>query len=363
MYTQFVNDTTQCGIEMLFSRPEQWPTDVELINQSRQFFDHLRNIGTKTAMAIISNDSKPMSTVPIKFGVCRLYFGGMNRSIWTSELRSVDLFSQPPGPELAPSTIDSMICALLDAFPEAKAIRFSALPADCDFYKHIMESAEIRQVAIPYSARGVRECHVTNLPDTWQAYKKLLGSKRRYNFEYRIKHIREHGNGIARLARIDTVPQLDELYRALAKLSVSLEGRDVGGGGETELASLATHKLLLAYVLYCGDIPCAAMLGLKYNHKYYIDSSHSGLISHNLAPGSSALYMATDDLIQLGISRIDFGFGEPKYNYSHLNVVCPRIDLLLMRRTLSNRILRTNHALCQLAVNYLKRKSTKPVQE
>ena len=367
---------SQHKIEILSER-RLWPVEIlrtwsrlsTTVHQSQQFDNHLRTIGTKTALAVIrtiqdsNGDTGLLQIVPLRFGTVQLCFGNRSYYLWIARLRSLELQgSRPLGQELAPNTAghtyNRLISDLFDCFPDVQVIRLAALPADCTFYSHLVNSLSIRRIAISYSIRGVRPCSVANLPATWAEYLKLLGSKRRHNTERQIRRTKEHGGGVLQLVRIEHAAQLDELYRAIETLGGHLNGRDVGGGGHTQLASLAANKLLLGYILYCGTIPCGVTLGLQADNQYYMDSIHVGMLPPKLSPGSSLLHMLVEDLIKSAITKIDYGFGEPKYGYSRINTTHPRIDLLLMRRNLVNRALSISHRLCQNTMTYVKHKLT-----
>ncbi|MBV8267763.1 MAG: GNAT family N-acetyltransferase [Planctomycetaceae bacterium] len=339
-------------------------TVPDTVRQGPQFFRHLHAIGAPTALAVLRDAGAVIGLAPLQIGTTRLEFGARRYNLWTVRLRSLDLLgSQPLGPE-TPTYYDGLIRTLFDAFPAVQAIRLAGLPTDCAFSIHVRHSQAVQRLAHLYSVRGERLCHVAQLPPSWPAYLALLGKKRRHEVERQIRRAREHGGGVLKLARIETVAQLGELESALEGLGVRLTpNRAVGGGGRAELASLAAHGLFLGYVLYCGITPCAVALGLQDRNRYHMDSLHTGLLPPQLSPGSCLRHLVSEDLIQSGIAQIDYGFGEPKYSYSSINTTHPRIALLLLRKNLANRLLCASHHVFQAGIDALRRRRNASAQK
>jgi hypothetical protein len=102
-------------------------------------------------------------------------------------------------------------------------------------------------------------------------------------------------------------------------------------------------------------------MGLKYRGVYHVDSIPRGRTLDRFSPGSAAVQLAVEDLIcNSPIQRIDMGFGSPAYSHSATNVIEPRANLLLFRRTLSNRLRRLTHATFESLIDLGKTKIGTP---
>jgi hypothetical protein len=65
-----------------------------------------------------------------------------------------------------------------------------------------------------------------------------------------------------------------------------------------------------------------------------------------LSPGTTTLYLAIEDLLRhRSVETIDFGFGQPRQRLHPSNVTLDMVSILLLKKTLSNRIRSGGHAL------------------
>jgi hypothetical protein len=196
---------------------------------------------------------------------------------------------------------------------------------------------------------GVRGCHVIPLPATVDAYWAKFGAKRRYNLRRQARIFRDHFGGRLELRRFDSPHQIGELIDLMTPTGTfdglrSWNGKDVTTD-RRQTESLADRGLLLIYLLIGAGRPCAALMGLKYRGVYYVDAIPRDRGLDRFSPGVTAVQLAIEDLIRhTSIRKIDMGYGTPAYRHSSTNVTEPRASLLLLRRTLANRLLRRTHA-------------------
>jgi CelD/BcsL family acetyltransferase involved in cellulose biosynthesis len=93
-------------------------------------------------------------------------------------------------------------------------------------------------------------------------------------------------------------------------------------------------------------------MGLKHQDVYHLDGTPRDRSLDRFSPGSSAVQLAIEDLIRsTPIRRIDLGFGSPAYSHSSTNVTELRASLLLLRRTMANRLLRGTHAMFESLID------------
>lgn len=161
------------------------------------------------------------------------------------------------------------------------------------------------------------------------------------------------GVGKLELQLINSSDRIAELRAGMlaltsAKCVLADCSRLPGNGGvrwstDTELASLADHDLLHCYVLYCGGVPCAMILGMYYRNQCYIESIHRAPMDPKLSPGTALMHLATEDLIRRGTTRVEFGYGSPGHKHSSIHTLQPRAILLLLRKTWPHRLLRLSH--------------------
>jgi CelD/BcsL family acetyltransferase involved in cellulose biosynthesis len=205
-------------------------------------------------------------------------------------------------------------------------------------------------------------CQLIPLPATVAEHRARMTGKRRYNLRRQAKLLRDHGGGgRLELVRVESTQQVGDLVGAVnappGAGRLSQWGRaDPLTLDRLDAEELARRGLLLTFLLMCGGRPCAALTGLQHRGVYYLNGIPRDQTLDRFSPGSTALQMAIEDLIlNTSIRRIDLGFGEPAYSHSSTNVVEPRASILLMRRTVLNRLRRLVHAASGSIVGLAKR--------
>jgi hypothetical protein len=203
------------------------------------------------------------------------------------------------------------------------------------FWRYLTTSEELRRDFFVYIPYGPRRCYSLRLPTTFQEYLTQLTAKKRHNFGRQARMLRELGKGKLELRRIDSLTQLSALHSAIAPLVPS----DSNFLRQNTIAALAAEGLLLCYVLMVGDQPCALTLGVKSNSTYRIWRTHFDPSFAKFSPGSTLLHLLIEDLIEnCSIQTVDLGYGSP-YSKSPSNKASSvRAEVLLLRKTLLNRL-------------------------
>jgi Acetyltransferase (GNAT) domain len=251
-------------------------------------------------------------------------------------------------------------------FSGCQAIFMASVPTNSFLWDYVRESNFISWKFLSYAMHGVRLCHVIPLPATVESYFANFSGKRRYNVKRQTRIRRDHFGGRLELRTFDSPNQIGDLFNAITPRG---EFAQLMRWGQTralttdrrEAESLSARGLLLIYLLIGAGRPCAALVGMKYKGAYYVDSIPRDRSLDRFSPGSTAVYVAIEELIpNTSIRRIDMGFGSPTYPHSATNATEPRASLLLFRKTLSNRLRRLTHATFEKLVEVGKAQIEKP---
>lgn len=238
------------------------------------------------------------------------------------------------------ASIAGFIAALAEAPGRFDALELQSLEVGSATWQAVFESDAVRAQFMAYLPNGIRSCHQTPLPDTVEAYLAQYPRKKRYNLSRQLRQIGENLGGPPTVVPLTDIATLDTLFDAVAQIG--------GGGGavlsRAEYASLARQGLLLNFVVQAGGAPIAVVLGIPSGSVYRINRV---LYAHSLAPyspGTSTLHLFNEWIIADGRFKVvDFGFGEPGRTYSSSNRMVQRARVMLLRRTLPNRIAITLH--------------------
>lgn len=97
-------------------------------------------------------------------------------------------------------------------------------------------------------------------------------------------------------------------------------------------------------MLSCGDEVAGLIRGSHYLGNYVVSRIEFRQDLAAFSPGVMVLHMAIEDLIVHGPTRlINFGFGEPNRKHHPFNVVHQYGTVILLRRTLANRLRWLSH--------------------
>jgi Acetyltransferase (GNAT) domain len=154
----------------------------------------------------------------------------------------------------------------------------ASVPTDSFLWRHCHESRPIRKRFLVHVPYGKLLCHTIPLPATFEEYLNKLSGKARDNLRRQVRRLRALGQGKLELRRIDepgAVPGLIDAVNVLRRGShvdqPPREGDRVPVIDHDEFADLARRDMVLCYVLFCGDRPCAVATGMKYQGTYQVD--------------------------------------------------------------------------------------------
>ena len=328
-------------------------SDAGRLGKSPEFVDHLRKINDPSRFHLVTlrDDSGTIcGVVPLCLSGSGLKFEVSGRVLAESRLRAVRILGSVPLLPADPVAHDLFFAALQQEFSGCQAISMESVPTSSFLWGYVRESKYLKAKFISYAMHGVRMCHVIPLPATVEAYFANFSAKRRYNVRRQTRILRDHFRGRLELRIVDSPHQIGDLCNALTPKG-EFAGLRCWGQSRTltidcrEAESLAAKGLLLIYLLMGAGRPCAALVGLKYEGVYYVDSIPRDRSLDRFSPGSTAVNVAIEEMIRnASICRVDLGFGSPTYPHSATNATEPRARLLLFRKSLLNRLRRFTHA-------------------
>ena len=160
-----------------------------------------------------------------------------------------------------------------------------------------------------------------DLPASFEKYLASMASDTRYNLLRRRRKLEAEAGGrmeLLRTTRPDQVPLFIEQADRVSAQSWQAAALGMAGhSNETErirLTRIAEAGWLRSYVLQCGGVPVAFVLGYQYGDAYYHDETAYDQSWAKWGPGTVLNLMLIEDLF--GENRpavLDFGFGDNEY--------------------------------------------------
>jgi hypothetical protein len=346
---QFVDETAwqdpaiRSRWEVLLER--HW--DGATIFQSPQVFEYLAATGNRKDLALLTvfdASGSLVGVIPAAATETELEFKVGSHCLGTTRMHSTVILGIWPSIPSDDALYDCVLAMLDKRFPDCEVIRLNAVPTASLLWQYVQRSGNIRDRYYAYVPYGPRGCHTMPLPDTFEQYLAKYGRKKKYNLRRQLKLLRDHGNGLLELRRLESREDLPSMFEAMKEIMGPRVTRDVLSHDTAEM--LASTRLLLSYVLVCGGRPCAIAVGARLHFKYSLGTTACHPEFRQYSAGTTLQYLMVDDLLRNRIARhIDFGFGEPIGPYRSTNVIVERATVLLFQKSLANRMRIASHSL------------------
>ena len=212
-----------------------------------------------------------------------------------------------------------------------------------------------------YMERGVQPFHTVSVPDAFEEYLRKFSSKRRYALRREIRILQDRGGGELQLERITDKEQC-ERFLGIARPLYARTWQGAHGvssrlaGGLPDLEDLARRGILRSYVLRCGQEYCAFAVGHQFRDVFHLVEIGHEPAFNKYSPGKVLLLLLIEDLTRHARpKRLSLGHGEQAYK-GHLGTDHSEdASLMLMRRTLANRLKCGCHQAFRSSVRTVKR--------
>jgi hypothetical protein len=301
--------------------------------------------GSRVALTTIRDESGALrGAVPLRVDRVPMIYYVRSHPLVEIGMRAVSLLPGRPLVPDDPDAYDLLFRSIAEAFPDCDAIDLPSVPTQGGLWNYLKTSRLIRENFLVHTPEGVREFHKIPLPPTFEEFMAQYRSKRRRDFGRLHRAIVEWAGGEPELRKVRTVEDLPYLTAFVTALGWprtyvrSLPRR------HDELACLARQGLLIGYTLSCGETPVGAIVGLKYKDRVFMETIARNRALDRFSPGTAVLHRAIEDLIHdEGVRHIDLGMGLPRYRHSATNEFEPRARVCLLRKTVSNRLMKASY--------------------
>ena len=220
------------------------------------------------------------------------------------------------------------------------AIQMSHIKAESFLWSYLRDSPLIRKWFRVYSRRGVLPHLLIRLDGTFDGYMKQFSAQTRKNRRREIKLLRKRGQ--LELIRVSSVSEIEDFLEAAYSVARRAQQFDrLGGWGvaardraqvRDELNFLAERGWLRSYLLKCGGVPCAFILGQQYGGTFYADTVGTDRAWRKYSAGTVLLMLLLEDLFEEdSLQFYDFG-SHVKWQEYFANESFPEASVWLFRR-------------------------------
>jgi CelD/BcsL family acetyltransferase involved in cellulose biosynthesis len=336
--------STSASPEKIYQTPEFF-TFMEKTNSSDDRIElfSIRSIKTGQIIGII----------PARFRKLSFDFVAGSRNFAAPSINVIVLLGSVPLISVKPELFEYFLAYLFEQYPSCRALSMPTLPRESELLSYIQDSKAISRQYRLHVLQGWRECHAIPLPSSFEQYLQQFSSKKRFNLKRQIRLLQEHGNDNLCLKRIEKPEQIAELIKAIRMIATPELLATVTS--ENSFIELARQGLLHSYILNCGEFPFAVILATRSDDVLHIHNiCYPPELAH-MSPGVSILHMAIEDLTNnFKFSSIDLGYSNPGHKQQSSNSIQIRGHLLVLRKTLANRLLCVMHDVYLKQLNTLK---------
>lgn len=335
--------------------------------QSPQWFEY-QHEELGESLGIISVRREPeelVAMVPFLRKPYVMNFNIRKRILGKSSLRALEFPGGEPLAGHSAALYDGLLETLLQVQPSCNCFAFNRVSIDGYFWNYLRSSPLVAVRFLVYVPEDTRTIsHSIILPETFEQYLAHFPPKFRRELGRQVRRLRDRGRGVLELRRYESPQESGEFLAAATHVAGGswqhAHGSDVledSAHWRAKLASLADHGALRAYLLWCGETPCAVELGYQMHDVFHGIMTYFDPAFRDFSPGSALLYLFIEDLIgHKPPRRLNFGGGDFEYKRRFGNASIQEATVLLLRKTVANRLRRGSHALFRSCVASVRRR-------
>jgi hypothetical protein len=249
---------------------------------------------------------------------------------------------------------DSLFTALAAPGGGFDTLFLEGIPTDSYLWNYLHSSEMIRRNFLAYEPEPPAPHPILRVQGSFEEYMGKYSSKSRNTLTRKVKKFREGTLGPMRFARFERPEDVPLFMEHAVEVSRKTYQwiRHQRGLSATELITkrllfAAQHGSMRSYLLYCGDSPCAFLVGYQASGRFLLDEIGFDPAFAKHSAGTVLQMLTVEDLFKYNSPRLfDLGdYGRYKEVLSTESYMQGK--LYLFRRGPYMRFLRTGHRSCQ----------------
>jgi hypothetical protein len=275
-----------------------------------------------------------------------LKFSVRNTALYACKLGSITLAGNAPLTSTEPDALPLLFRTLADE-TRYNAIVLPGVALTSDF-----RASLDRLTSSPdspwflYQPWPLDRYHCIQMPESFDAYMAKFDAKARYNLNREVRLLKKRGGDSLELERIDRPEQIRAFLEEAGMVAANswkrfLVGRPLDQSADrlTFLTSMASQGTLRSYVLKCGGVPCAYVIGFQMNGIFHFFETSYDEQWSTFSAGKVNLFLIVKDMFAHNTPRVFYlGTGGASYKNWFQNSMDFEATLLILRKTAINRL-------------------------
>ena len=339
--------------------------NLNLVYASADWCEHsIRTSIEQTPQVAVLHDASEqfVGLAPLLMNRFVMQFDVFNRVLAKATLRSAQVLGSLP---LLPPQEDayrSFFNGLFRTLDDCDCIYMDCVPTQSFLWQFLQATSDRAGDYLVYLPEGVRPWHWLELANDFDAYMAGMSGKARQTLRRKVKAFTKQSGGTLDFRRIESEDEVGEFLKAAAAAGEgSWQHRLLGPRvrhtpeEEEKLKDLARRKILRAYLLTCGGVPCAFLIGHQFRGVFQYDETAFDESFTRLSPGTVLLYLVIEDLHRHNRPAVlNFGAGDGVHKRRFANRSAEDATVVLLRKTLVNRLRVASHLSLRSAVRLAK---------
>jgi len=308
---------------------------------------------------IRDGDGKVIGVCPVVHWKLEMPFQVRSRIFGKLKLGAATVLSGEPLLPHDPELLRLLFEGLLREMSWCDCICFNSIPADCYTTRFIYgKEGRIGRYFVYPRRLQPREWIYLELEESFERFLQGKHKRTRNTWKRRVKKLRELGGGVLECDRIENEDQVGAFYEAAYWVAEkSWQFRNLGRALEEtplyreSLRDFACQGCLRAYLLRCGETPCAFVIGLQDNDVLQFEqTAYSGDFAIQ-SPGTVLYYMLMEDVYRHRRPKfLNHGTGVTPHKRLFTNQNSLDTAIHLFRPTLRNRLRAASHGMFYLGL-------------
>ncbi len=339
--------------------------NMNLVYGSADWCEHTLRTDSKRAshVAVVRDTSRQIAGLaPLLRHRFVMQFDVFNRALAKATLRSAQVLGSLP---LLPPREDvyrAFFAGLFRTIDDCDCVYLDCVPTTSYLWQFLQAAGDRDRDYLVYLPEGVRPWHWLELADDFERFLGGMSGKARQTLRRKVKRFTKQSRGKLDFRRVTSQEQVGEFLAAAAKAAEgSWQHRLLGPRvqytpeEEAKLKDLARRNILRAYLLYCGGEPCAFLIGHQFRGVFQYDETAFDESFTRLSPGTVLLYLVIEDLHRHDPpAMLNFGAGDGIHKRRFANRSAEDATVVLLRKTLVNRLRMAGHLSLRSAVRLAK---------